>query len=532
MSAAAGGALLVGCGGPAPQQGGGGGALNSEELAKLLPAYSPVEYAKPDLPGVNGSKAGYLKFPSTLVDAVKEKPLSGGEVTVMTPTFWPVPPGLGQNSYYDAVNERLGGTVKFELVAGADYAQKLAAMMAGRQVPELTVMPTFTVPPRFSAGVGEVFRDIGGLIAGDKAKDYPMLAGIPTAVWENCVYNGKLFAVPFPGDLFAEATFYRPELFQSLGVDPQVKSFAELKDLCAKVNDPAGNRWAVGDIFRTLVRARGDKGDWQRDSSGKVVNHIETPEYAAAIRDMRELFDAGYVHPDVVAGNFSRLKELFASGQVLLHQDGVGAWHETLEQQRPVNPDFRMSAILPFASDGGKATYPISNPVSMLTLFRKDLSDDRVRELLRLCNFAAAPFGTSEHFLLRYGIEGKHSTRNAEGSPQLNALGAKEITLTYGFISGPAEAYAHTQFPDFVREAHAWHADAYSKQVKPITFGLRIEEPAELTKLGKQFEDRTNDILRGRASAKDADGLAEEWRKAGGDKLREFYDKVLTDAGR
>lgn len=530
LAAAAGGMVVVGCGSSAQQH--TGSALGADALAGVLPAHVPVDFAKPDLPGVNGSAPGYLTYPRQLVAAVKDKPLSGGgEVTAMTPAFWPVPPGLGQNSYYDAVNERLGGVVRFDPVQGSDYGAKLAAMMAAKQVPEMTVVPTFTIPPRFSEGVGEVFRDLTDFLAGDKVKDYPLLANIPPDSWQACVYGGRLYAVPYPDRPFPETMFYRSDVFEQLGVAPP-KSAAEFEALCKEINDPANNRWAVGDVFRSMIRAFGGQGDWSRDPSGKVVNQIETEAYVEAVKFTRGLYAAGYVHPDLVAGNTTRLKELFAGGQMLIYQDGLGAWREVLAQQRPTNPNFGMNAMPLFAHDGGKPGYPVSPPTAMITLIRKDVPDDRVRELLRLANFTAAPIGTEEHFLLRFGTEGKHSTRVAHGAPDLNELGRREITITYGFLSGPPDAIVDAQYPDYVEAHHAWAAEAQQHQIKPPTFGLRIEEPAEFSKLPKQFEDRTNDILRGRTPVDQVGKLAEDWRKAGGDKLREFYDKALSDAGR
>ncbi|MFD1148862.1 extracellular solute-binding protein [Saccharothrix hoggarensis] len=529
FTAVAGGTLVVGCGAPAAQH--TGTALGGDALAKVLPSYHPVDFAKPDLPGVNGSVPGYLKFPADLVDAVKDKVLDGGEVTAMTPAFWPLPPGLGENSYWDAVNQRIGGVVRFEQVQGADYQAKLGAMVAAKQVPEITVMPTFTIPPRFSEGVGQVFADLTDLLSGDNVKDYPLLANIPTESWHACVYGGRLYGVPFRGELFPETLFYRRDVIEPLG-GTAPKTADEFFQLCKKINDPGANRWAVGDVFRSMIRTFGGQGDWSRDSSGKVVNQLETEAYREAVKFTRSLFEAGFVHPDVVAGNTTGLKELFAGGQMLIYQDGMGAWGEAMTQQRPINPKFGMEALPLFAHDGGKPGYPVSAPTAMVTLFRKDLSPDRIKELLRLTNFVAAPIGTTEHYLVNYGVEGKHSVRDAHGAPGLNDLGRKEVTLTYGFMSAPPDAITNAQYPDYVKAKHAWHAEAYRHQIRPVTFGMRIEEPAEFSKLPKRFEDQTNDILRGRTPLSGIDQLAEDWRKAGGDELREFYDKALSDAGR
>jgi putative aldouronate transport system substrate-binding protein len=508
-----------------------GSALGAGDLAGVLPAHVPVEFAKPDLPGVGGSPAAYLSFPRDLVQAIKEKPGTGSRLTAMTPSFWPIPPGLGQNAYYDAVNTRLGATIEFQQVAGADYAQKLSAMMAAKQVPEIVVMPSFTIPPRFTEGVGAVFTDLTDFLKGDEVRKYPMLANIPSDVWLGSTFNKRLFGVPYPGGLFPEVMFYRKDLFERLGVAPP-KSADEFFQLCKKVTDPAQKRWATGDCFRTVLRIFGNKGDWSRDSSGKLVNQVETPVYAEAVKFTRSLYDAGVVHPDHVAGNFNGTKDLFASGQILMCQDGMGAWKEALAKQRPVNPGFGMEALPLFNHDGGTPTYVVSTPIGMITMFRKDLPKERVEELLRIANFAASPLGTQEHYLVNYGVDGVHSARDAQGAPALNDLGRKEVTLTYGFFAGPPDAITNPAFPDFVKAQHGWYAEAYQRQVKPVDFGLKIDDPAEYSKLPKEFQDKTYDILLGRRPVSDVSALADEWRRKGGDQVREFRTKVLADAGR
>lgn len=168
----------------------------------------------------------------------------------------------------------------------------------------------------------------------------------------------------------------------------------------------------------------------------------------------------------------------------------------------------------------------------MITMFRKDLPKDRIEELLRITDFAASPIGTQEYHLVNYGTEGIHSTRDAKGEPQLNELGRKEITLTYGFFAGPPPIVTNPAYPDFVKGSHAWYADTYSHQTKPLEFGLKVDEPAEFSKMGQEFQDKTFDIIFGRTPVEDVTKLADEWRRKGGDKLREFHTKVLADAGR
>src|SRR5690625_6921531 len=48
---------------------------------------------------------------------------------------------------------------------------------------------------------------------------YPNLARLDPAVWEFCMFNGRIFGLPFPSELITDAVFYRRDLFEELGVE-------------------------------------------------------------------------------------------------------------------------------------------------------------------------------------------------------------------------------------------------------------------------------------------------------------------------
>jgi len=53
----------------------------------------------------------------------------------------------------------------------------------------------------------------------------------------------------------------------------------------------------------------------------------------------------------------------------------------------------------------------------------KKASPDRIKELLRIVDFLASPFGSEEDLLLSYGIDGPDYTRDANGDPKLSPGG-------------------------------------------------------------------------------------------------------------
>ncbi|GAB3932680.1 extracellular solute-binding protein [Kribbella albertanoniae] len=531
---AAGGGALSGCSSGGGGTGTEGRAEVEGKLAGLLPAYIAYEAVKPDLPGENGSSPGFLKYPSELKRAVPNKPVtSGKEVTAMTPLWGPAPPGLGSNSYFDANNERIGAPVRFNIVDGAAYLDKLGPLLAAGNVPELTVMMGWMASniTRFSQAADKLFEDLTPYLAGDKAKEFPMLANLPTRAWAYGVWNNQLKAVPYPGTGIPWALFYRKDLFDQHGVQAP-KNMDDVLALGKQLTDAKVNRWAFGAMVPEVARAFRAPAGWHKDSAGNLKHQIETTEYEESVAFNRRLFQSGYVHPTVIANPSADVKPLFEGGQVLMYQDGPGSWAEALQRQLPINPKFNMQAVLPFAHDGGEPIVWKGEPAGIFTFVKKGLGEARIKELLGVLNYTASPFGTEEAVMCAYGQEGKHYVKEASGAPKLTALGAKEVANTYIFLGGRPAVISESQYPGYVEAMHAWEkACVKYAQEKPFE-GIRVEQPSKLAALSQPFDDKVQDILRGRRPVSDLKVALAEWRKNGGDEGREFFAKVLTDNGR
>jgi len=527
---AVGGPLLAGCStkSSVAQQ---GAISRSKDLAALVPKYVPVTYVKPDLPSAEGSSPGYSVYPQNLVQSVKSKPASGGTYTALTPAFWPIPPGLGHNDYYDAVNSALGATIKFNIVNGNDYGPKIAAVLASKQVPDLTCLPLWNKPQNFSAGVSTLFADLTDYLRGDISSKWPNLANLPTLAWEYSVWNGRLYGLPFPGGGIADGCLYRADLFAKLGVSPPTSADDWLA-LAKAINKPAKKRWACGDVFEEVRRMYAVPPNWVR-RNGKLVNGIETEEYVEALTFNRKLFANGYVHPSIVGGNTADAKQLFESGQMLMYEDGLGAWHEALERQRPGNPSFKMEVFPPFAAAAdADPVYYKGSPAGIMSFIKKGTPKDKIEELLGVMNYIAAPVGTQEYDLIIYGPRGKDNTIDSHGAPVLNTQGKKEVTYTYGFLIGRPDATVEPQYPDYVKDYHAWQVSATKHVVTGLLDGLNVEEPPKFQSLQKPLDDKVSDISRGRAPISDWKKTVATWRSQGGDRLRAFYEKQLAKAGR
>src|SRR5262249_43053008 len=103
------------------------------------------------------------------------------------------------------------------------------------------------------------------------------------------------------------------------------------------------------------------------------------------------------------------------------------------------DPDFSLRAIAPFSHDGtSNPVHHLGSGAMLLTVLRRTSDAKRVKELLGVLNFLAAPFGTAEFLLIWYGIEDKEFTFDANGNPIATVTsGDQAVTNPDLFIPWP-----------------------------------------------------------------------------------------------
>ena len=523
------------------QAGSKGTATKADAVQAVLPTRKPLELVKPDIKGAIPIPDGYLKYPSSLVDAVTTKPgTSGKTIKAMAPWWGPTPPGLGKNSYVEAVNAELGIPVDTGLLDGNTYADKLSAVLGARDVPDLLVAPNWEVDKiaRFSDAVKALFEDLTDYLKGDAVNAYPMLASLPTGAWEYSVWGGRLAAVPFPNDglPYSWVLFQRKDLVDAAGLGTP-NTIDALYEFGKKATNAGKGVWAFGSIFDMVQQfygAPGVQNGWRRKADGKLEHKYETPEYRQALEFTAKLFKEGLVHPDTVASKGADEKQLFKSGKILMYQDGGGAWKGMQSEQLKVLPTFNMQPVPVFSAVAGKdpVIWGTEKPV-FWTFVKKGLGQERTKELLGVLNWLATPFGGKEWELREYGVEGKHFTRGADGAPAQTDLGRREIGSQYSFLSGRLPAQVQTpDVPNFVQDFLGYANNTIKYLEKEFTAGIKLELPANYSKVLQPTEDKIADILRGRRPLTDLDQVVKEWRTGGGDEGRAFIEKALADSGR
>ncbi|MFI1376456.1 extracellular solute-binding protein [Streptomyces longwoodensis] len=527
--------LLAACGGA--DKGSREGTTSGKDAKRLLPAYVASNVVTPDIPSKNGSSMGFTAKldVATLKTSVPRKLGKGGKVTVMSP-FWGSPPKQ-DNPYYTSMNALTGVDVQWRNQDGNTYDQKLGAVLASSDVPDVVVVPGWNMMGKIPSAVISKFADLGPYLSGDKVKDYPNLAAIPTDAWQRSLFGGKLMGLPMPASYVTNIVpLYRQDVFQREGYQVPT-SPDDFTALCKDITNARAKRWACGDMKWTAFNIWGvfpgsDKPLWWNLVDGKLVNRVETDAYLEALEWTRKLFAAGYVHPDFKLGKSQATDPgaKFAAGEFLIYNNDISSWYGQRASQATQNPDFRIWGMDLFGPDGGDPTLWAAEPAGIFAFVNKKASESVVRDVLAVADVTAAPYGTKEWMMTNYGVEGTHYTIK-NGVPVKNDRGNNEVNNAFVMIASPASTLAHPDFPDITEGQVTWQQKMGGFTRKTSFWGLQITEPSRYANLASNFEQLEDDIARGHKKISDMQQAVSDWKRQGGDKLRDWYKKLLDENG-
>jgi putative aldouronate transport system substrate-binding protein len=534
--------LLSAC---SPKGSSGPGTTSQGDLSKVLPSYLPNHSVDADIPGVTGANGAisdpcFLSYPSSPVSTVSGPIGSGGSYVTTTPLWGAIPPSSG-NAYYSSVNKAIGATLKMQPADGNNYGDTLPPLFASDKLPDWTMIPGwYNIPLNLGEAMSTKFADLTAYLAGDKAKQYPNLANVPSAAWAAGVWSGKLYGIPtYPSAAVFNGTFfYRKDLLDKLGISvADLKSADDLANLGKELTSANSGVWAFDDLFGTSGAYGGQlfgfPNKWGVDSAGKLQYKYETDAMVEGLNWMAKIVKAGYLHPDAVAGNGNDAKQRFWSGKVMVCADGTGAWNGGDAQSgTAANPSYVRGA-LPLMSADGKATPTIElgNGAGMFSYLNKKLSDAQIKECLAIANYLAAPYGSAEWLKVNFGDEGVDYTMT-NGNPALTAQGNKEVATTFQFLACPPAATTVTNgFTQVAKDYATWQADAVKHAVKPLFYDMNITEPAQYSSINKAVDDTIDDVRFGRKPVSAYTDAVATWRKQGGDALRTFYDGIRSKYG-
>ena len=538
--------LLQACAAPSPtpQPTAAGSSTGAASAAGPLPTYlPPTGGPKPDFHSSDPRITdGFLGFPKEPVKSwTAGPPSSNGTLNVLVPAYYPVPTPRDSNPTWKAIEKELGSTVNMTIVPNADYPARIQVVMAGNDLPDI-----IHVVGTVASLIGDQFvqsqsADLTPFLGGDAAKDYPNLAAIPGYAYRGAggVFGNKLYGIPIHRYLPAFWFFRNSDIWDAeIGANTVPKDGDDFKKILQQLNRPQENRYAIGNVgpasatgwgIVSFLEMFGAPNGWSLDSaSGKLVRDRETEQYKAAVGYMKDLMGAGLYPPDVQTSGDSR-GQLLAGKFVVSNEAFGNGWNDMWRRGLQQNPQRHFTIIQPFsATAGNKPVHFITGGTVAYDLVKKG-SPDRVKEILRILNYLAAPFGTAEDLLLTYGLKDQDFTVDADGNPSPTPAGTMNSSyVPWQYIAHRPYVWYQADLPGYAQAAFEAEQTLVNVGVPDPTRGYHsMTQSRKGVAADQAFYDGVADVLFNRRPFADFDTLVSDWRTAAGDAIRgEFLTEL------
>jgi putative aldouronate transport system substrate-binding protein len=470
-------------------------------------------------------------------------PGTAGSLNVFMAGYYPPPTPRDANPTWKAVEQALNTSVTMSITPNADYAARLQVVLAGSDLPD-TIHVVGTVASLIGAQFVEAqCADLTPYLAGDAAKDYPNLAAIPGYAYRGSggVFNNRLYGIPIHRYLPAFWFFRNTDIWDAeIGKDAAPRDAADFRKILEQLNRPQEGRYAIGNVGPTgqnmwgvvsFLEMFGAPNAWSLDAAGTLTRDRETEAYKAAVGYLKDLMGAGLYPPDYQTAGDSRGQ--FIAGRFVVSNEAFGnGWNDLWRRGLQQSPARHFTIVTPFASDASAAPrHFISGGTVAYNVLKKG-SAERTREVLRIMDYLAAPFGTQEDLLLTYGVEGQDYTLDAGGNPVPTPAGIQASSyVPWQYIAHRPYVWYQADLPGYAQAAFDVEQALVRVGVPDPTRGYHsATQSRKGVSADQTFYDGIADILFNRRPFGDFDTLVADWRTTAGDAIRQEYLTEIAGA--
>jgi putative aldouronate transport system substrate-binding protein len=356
--------------------------------------------------------------------------------------------------------------------------------------------------------------------------------------------------VPTPYGQFFWWPFIHQELLDVMGVG-QPKTTDEYKQLMVSLTKPQQNQYGILSQAGYQYSYDMNTGNgwypsmfgapnlWSVDASGKFTHIFESDGYKQALAFDVDLYKAGVFHPDTSSLNVVTAATKFEAREGALVVTGLRPdfWDIRGTPAEPLQPPPNINLLTPPAAPGMKAQYYNGRPAFAIS-FLKKAPEARIKMLLRVLDYIAAPFGSDEYLVVRYGVKGRDWEPDNNGNPILTKTGQTDFasitTGTVGFLStavGTYQVLYSAADPGFAKRIQDFQRILALISTEDASIGLfSAFQASKGVPLIQSFGEGITDIVAGRRPSSDLDGLVTAWRSGGGNTIRSEYEKAYAAA--
>jgi putative aldouronate transport system substrate-binding protein len=278
----------------------------------------------------------------------------------------------------------------------------------------------------------------------------------------------------------------------------------------------------------------GAPNGWRLESDGKLVKDLETPEYKDAVAYARDLWASGVFHPNSTSWASNVIaRAQFAGSHFVVHRDPINGWQDSWRQALSTAQPFDVRPLPVFpAQDGGKLQHFVIGGHLWATALKK-ASSDRIKEMLRILNWIAAPFGTQEHQLMTFGVPGTDYNLDNSGNPVVTPQGnADAYYVPWKYIVGARWVFYTPDLPNYAKVMYDTEHLMMPHALSDPTFGqVSATNFSKGFNLQQGVDDTLVDIVVGRRTMSEYDSMVKDWLDNGGEAIRKEYQESIAASG-
>ncbi len=499
------------------------------DVSTIRPAYIPYDGPEPDLvgDGETGVPNGFLSYPdpppstgSVPLDLSKPVEMMVQGIASATPH--------DRNQWWQTWETDLGVPLSINSVDSTQYTAKFQAATAGGTFAELT---QWLSVPQLPALLEKQFTDLTPYLSGDNIAKYPSLAAHPSAAWDMCIVNGKIWGVTNPRIVAGSVGMTRGDILEDKGIDqiPDLSDGEDFLDMCREITDRSAGIFAIGQIPQNwtlpmIMESLGGVNGWKIEADGSWVANYETPEFERALEIVTGMFAEGLFHPNTYS-DLSSTAVWFDGGVTAIFAQNYASW-QTRAGTNAKPYDYPCGVVkMPKWEGVGLAAKHLGVPGygAPVGLAKTD-DEERIDELLRVMDYFASPFGTEEFLKVNYGVlDRQYTLKGGQVTPVADAPDEVVQGPAYSGATNAVNIYAPGN-EEATRLLFDYCEEMIPTGVKNPAIGKFSDTGSSAGAAAeKKLNDHMGDIIQNRESLSTwADAVA-DWKKAAGAAMAEEY---------
>ncbi|QNK56994.1 extracellular solute-binding protein [Paenibacillus sp. PAMC21692] len=452
------------------------------------------------------------------------------------------------------INEKFNVDFKPQYVVHSDYTQKLSAVVASGEIPDIIVLEA----P--DANFYKWAKQGAFLPLDEYMDDYESFKLIPDNVRKSVTVDNKVYAIQkYLTENYDLTPMIRTDWLEKLGLSMPT-TYEEMKQvaLAFTKNDPDGNgkddtyglamaeninpQYAMGTYW--------DLNAWyHKDEQGQFIPGLISNARKDHVQWLADLYKEGAITKDFALMNWSNVntKEFYAgkAGMFIGTPRGMNpSWMQALVD---INPDAKLAPIPAFKAPDDSQGFTSSTGFYGLVMLSAKLKDDpeKVKRILEMIDFGRTfhPLdqrnASNEAFNWINGLENEgykivdgvvQRELEEKGLAPMNFLPDSRMWAPSDSANGYSKEYTVPLLREVTAQFETMH-EGLKHYINPVNAVFSETRATKDAELGKFLYMEQTKMIFGEKPVSDWDAMVKEWMDKGGAQVVKEVNDALKESG-